>query len=100
MWTPDPPRDIVTTLWAERIAADSEEFNIGVSESSVLGPDLARPVPATSSAEAPKSYHIVENQEKFNGGTKSKTLQKNTMTPCEQIWTNGTRKRIGMSWTI
>ena len=42
LWTPDPPRDIVTTLWAERIEVDSEEFSIGVSESSVLGPDLSR----------------------------------------------------------
>ena len=60
VWTPDPPRDIVTTLWGERIELESEEFRVCVSESSVLGPDLSRPKPPTRSAEAPKSYHIVE----------------------------------------
>ena len=60
VWTPDPPRDIVTTLWGERIELESEEFRVCVSESSVLGSDLSRPKPPTRSAEAPRSYHIVE----------------------------------------
>ena len=71
LWTPDGPRDIVTTLWFMTEKSGEDKKEVFVSESSILGPDLTASGPATASAAsgpgpAAKSYHIVETPDEID----------------------------------